>query len=402
MYSGNQQSGERDTARQWPDFYSILESSPEADSETLRRSINTLYVKANQQSDHRELNTRFYNQVLTQKVLPQCRRILLDQQTREAYNRQWHLHREGSEAALSYQEFVSEISKEGDIAGTLLLSDDEIGVLPGISSQSSQPTSAPPETLVTPETVASAQETVSAGPAVGETRKNPFPLVPAVAVLAALGIGGYSWNASRQNAAPETTPLAAPPVAASGNSAASPVDSNPVDSDGTFETMAGWGGIDGGKSIVEEGGNHFLRFVNENPAEVVQAAGQVALDPKWKRVTMSAKMRGTIKAKGKEGWYAPRITFQFLDAKAKMAGDWPDVLVLQKSSAQWAKVTRIYDVPTGATSIALTPGLWGTSGTFDIDDLIIKSADKSAAVPQKIAAQKPAPQIILAQKPTAY
>ncbi|HEX8550700.1 MAG TPA: hypothetical protein VF681_04005 [Abditibacteriaceae bacterium] len=146
--------------------------------------------------------------------------------------------------------------------------------------------------------------------------------------------------------------------------------------DGTFETAGGWQGIGDGKSIEKEDANHFLRFKNTNPNEVVAVAGRFALNPAWTRVTMSAKLRGTIQDKGKEGWYAPRLTFQFQNAEGKMVGDWPDVIRLEQSSAEWITVARTYEVPAGAVSISLTPGLWGTSGTFDMDDLVVKSADR--------------------------
>ena len=53
----------------WPDFYALLETTSDADSRTLRRQLNLLYDRTNQNSDHRELKKRFYFQLLNQKVL---------------------------------------------------------------------------------------------------------------------------------------------------------------------------------------------------------------------------------------------------------------------------------------------------------------------------------------------
>jgi beta-galactosidase len=149
--------------------------------------------------------------------------------------------------------------------------------------------------------------------------------------------------------------------------------------DGTFDTTTGWRGIDGTKTIEIEKGNRFLRFKNEKPEEVVAVEGRIPLQPTWKRVTMSVKMRGTLGAKGKEGWYAPRLTFQFQNAENKMVGDWPNVIQLETSSAEWMTVSRDYEVPEGATSIFITPGLWGTAGVLDFDDLVVKVADGATA-----------------------
>ncbi|PQV64740.1 hypothetical protein B1R32_1037 [Abditibacterium utsteinense] len=225
MHPGNLQNSDSQ-AKQWPDFYSILGSSPETDSETLRRSINTLYVKANEQSDHRELNTRFYNQVLTQKVLPQCRRILLNDQVRQAYNQQWYLHRDGAETALSYQDFIREVSKDANTANTLLLSEDEISILPGFGTEHStahstarKTTAGSPQTAGSSSEVVEAEEVIEApqdssiapaapltssafvvAPASPRVRadKKGFPILPALAALLVIGLGGFFWNSSRQ------------------------------------------------------------------------------------------------------------------------------------------------------------------------------------------------------------
>lgn len=227
--------------KQWPDFYSILDSAPDADSETLRRSINTLYVHANEQSDHRELSTRFYNQVLSQKVLPQCRSILLNERAREAYDYQWNLHREGAETALSYQDFIREITKGSGSASALLLSDNEIAILPTFRSDHSTPVaaktpiaapSAPPAAtpIAEPEVIEGEEvlepelspqmlltppvlSAVVMAPPAPMAPKKAFPIWPVLAGLFLLGgIGGYVWNALRK-----TTPLSATAATAKSN-----------------------------------------------------------------------------------------------------------------------------------------------------------------------------------------
>ncbi len=219
MQSGTLQSSDS-TNKQWPDFYSILDSSPETDGETLRRAINTRYIKANEQSDHRELNIRFYNQVLAQKVLPQCRLILLNEQMRKAYNQQWYLHRSGSDTALSYQEFIREISNDANNARNLLLSNDEISILPSLGVEPSPPAlSALKSTTAAPP----APSPVVPAPTV---QKKAFPVGAAVAGVLVLGIGGFVWNASRQSA-PDAIPAAATTVAPAVVSAATTVPTDP-------------------------------------------------------------------------------------------------------------------------------------------------------------------------------
>ena len=118
----------------WPDFYELLETAPEADPQTLRRQINLLYDRAQQNTDHRELKRRFYYQLLLQKVLPQCRRILLDSEARKAYDTQWQLHALGASDAISYQTFIKRMRQthEKVVTGMSAIDEDEIALLPAV------------------------------------------------------------------------------------------------------------------------------------------------------------------------------------------------------------------------------------------------------------------------------
>ncbi len=120
----------------WPDFYALLEADFNADSELLRRAISAAYAKASALCDHRDLNTRFANQTLIERVLPQCRRILLDSTLRRAYDQQWQLHREGNEMAQSYQAFLAEVKHRTDVDWPNKGSNaEETDFLPNVRSQ---------------------------------------------------------------------------------------------------------------------------------------------------------------------------------------------------------------------------------------------------------------------------
>lgn len=125
-----------ESADAWPDFYALLEVDPDADSEMLGRTINAAYAKSSALCDHRDLDTRFANQVLTERVLPQCRRILLDSTLRRAYDRQWKLHRDGEENAKSYHRFLDELEKGTSVdwpRGRIDIAETEF--LPNVRSQ---------------------------------------------------------------------------------------------------------------------------------------------------------------------------------------------------------------------------------------------------------------------------
>ena len=91
----------------WPDFYALMEVEPEAEREEIKRAINRLYTQATLNHDHRNLSKRLYFQTMHETVLPQARRILLDDDARRAYDEQWNLHRHNSEDALPYERFLA-------------------------------------------------------------------------------------------------------------------------------------------------------------------------------------------------------------------------------------------------------------------------------------------------------
>ena len=133
-FSATEAASGASSSVRWPDFYALLGTTPEADSKTLRRQINLLYDRADSNNDHRELKKRFYFQLLSHKVLPQCRRILLDATAREAYDEQRQLHVLGASDALTYTQFMGRLRRthENIASGLSLLDQEELKWLPAV------------------------------------------------------------------------------------------------------------------------------------------------------------------------------------------------------------------------------------------------------------------------------
>lgn len=195
----------------WPDFYAILDAQPELDDKELRRIIGERYQQASNKMDHRDLSVRFYNQVLTQKVLPACRRILLNPEMRTLYDEQLRLHRNGATDAISYHKFVVEVTLT---KSTCLLDSNELSILPSIDGESAHsPLRAlnvagkPPQRVRT-ETEAvtvrmQSSVPVAAPPTAGHAKsKSPVPLA-AIAGVAVLLLGAGGWFMTRP--APEAS-----------------------------------------------------------------------------------------------------------------------------------------------------------------------------------------------------
>lgn len=92
---------------QWIDYYALLEVPAGADEDSIRRRIGKVYADAAANGDHRNPARRDYYRALVERVLPQCRRVMLDAQWRERYDEQHRLHREQNGTAQNYVEFVS-------------------------------------------------------------------------------------------------------------------------------------------------------------------------------------------------------------------------------------------------------------------------------------------------------
>lgn len=97
---------------QWIDYYTLLDVPINADEDTIRRRIGKVYTDAASNSDHRNATRREYYRSLVERVLPQCRRVLLDSEWRARYDHQHLLHREKDGAAQSYVEFIGSMRKE--------------------------------------------------------------------------------------------------------------------------------------------------------------------------------------------------------------------------------------------------------------------------------------------------
>ena len=93
----------------WPDFYELLSLAPDATADEVRARISRAYLQALANVDHRQIERRDQYKTMIERVIPQARRILLDEQTRQLYDEQLALHQAGDASALPYAEFVAQL-----------------------------------------------------------------------------------------------------------------------------------------------------------------------------------------------------------------------------------------------------------------------------------------------------
>jgi hypothetical protein len=103
---------------QWLDFYALLDVPVSADEDTIRKRIGKVYSEAAANSDHRDLSRRHYFQALVERVLPQCRRVLLDPEWRAKYDRQHILHSRNDPSAQDYVAFIASMRGGNDFTAT--------------------------------------------------------------------------------------------------------------------------------------------------------------------------------------------------------------------------------------------------------------------------------------------
>ncbi|MEO5714446.1 MAG: hypothetical protein ABIT37_13240 [Luteolibacter sp.] len=159
---------------------------------------------------------------------------------------------------------------------------------------------------------------------------------------------------------------------------------------GSFEASSktpgwpdGWTPMKAGGSWEPEAGNHFLRLTSTTPGSMIMLyreisipAGATALDLTWRQRVSNLKV-------GAQAWFDARIMMDFKDAGGAKVSPGPSAPYARKDTGGWQDKSLRLNVPTGATVLKFMPALFQVeSGTFDLDDIVIKVATPAApAVP---------------------
>ncbi|HEX8550703.1 MAG TPA: hypothetical protein VF681_04020 [Abditibacteriaceae bacterium] len=98
----------------------------------------------------------------------------------------------------------------------------------------------------------------------------------------------------------------------------------------------------------------------------------VKFDPAAKKLVVSARLKLSNFERGPEGWHGPRIALRFLNANnAPLDGGPPTPDIT--GNTDWATKQVTFDIPVGATQLQIQPGLWGSKGLLEIDDITVKA-----------------------------
>jgi hypothetical protein len=173
-------------------------------------------------------------------------------------------------------------------------------------------------------------------------------------------------------AKPTNTPADKSTPADKAASAAAPPTSHLVDFEKENvggEMKGAWGAVKGKVAVAEQAGNKYLRFTNDEVDKSTQLHYLFDLNPQWKSVRISARMKTVGVKRGPKPANLPSIFLAWQDAKRKAVSY--GFFGLDKDS-DWTTVERTYAVPEGARSVKLSVGLNRSTGEMLVDDIKVE------------------------------
>jgi hypothetical protein len=138
-------------------------------------------------------------------------------------------------------------------------------------------------------------------------------------------------------------------------------------------------------SWENEDGNHFIRMTSSTPGSLIMLAQEIAIPSGTEALQLTWRWRVTNLKVGAKPWFDARILLELADADGTKISPQPAPAHSRGTKDQWVKGSLSFLVPQGATTLKVTPTLFSvTSGTIDIDDLVLQPTDTA---PLKAAAQ---------------
>jgi hypothetical protein len=140
----------------------------------------------------------------------------------------------------------------------------------------------------------------------------------------------------------------------------------------------------GGKNLVEEEGNHFVRLQSVEPGKMVMDYRTADLPEGVKALELTWRQRITGLKKGVQPWFDARIIMEWKDAAGVKMKETPPPAYSQKDTAGWVEKSTTFLVPEGAATLVLMPSLFQVNaGTFDLDNFVLKPVDPAPILAKK-------------------
>ncbi len=169
-------------------------------------------------------------------------------------------------------------------------------------------------------------------------------------------------------------------------------------SNGNMETDAdgdnwpdGWPKLKVGGTWEQEEGNHFIRMTSTSPGSTVMLYHEIKIPAGVQAVELSFRQRITGLKLGKQAWFDARIMMEFMNADREKVSPAPSAPYSRKDTTGWVQKSVTFAIPEGAAFLKFMPSLFNVeAGTWDLDDIVIRSIDPApvkAAVDAAVAAR---------------
>jgi hypothetical protein len=131
-----------------------------------------------------------------------------------------------------------------------------------------------------------------------------------------------------------------------------------------------------------EDGNHFLRFTQKTPGEMIMLYTNVTFPKEAKQVKLAYRIRYANVTPGEQSWFDARFLMKFMDApwNGKEIKPGPKVPNFKGDSNGWQEKSQVIGISEGAKALAFMPCLFKVeSGTMDLDDISFTVVDGQPA-----------------------
>jgi len=144
-----------------------------------------------------------------------------------------------------------------------------------------------------------------------------------------------------------------------------------VVTNGGFENgLEGWAN-DGGRISPESREGTGALMIRQSAPRWSGAWQKVSIPGGTRSVRVAGWLRSDSVRGGKENWERGRLSVEFHDAKGDTVGGYPLAVGQVRGKSPWARVERVYPVPSGATWIKLECALGNSTGTLYCDDISV-------------------------------
>jgi endoglucanase len=138
----------------------------------------------------------------------------------------------------------------------------------------------------------------------------------------------------------------------------------------------GWPKLKAGASWEKEESNRFIRMTSPSPGAMVMLYSELRIPEGVKALELTWRQRVTNLKRGSNSWHDARIIMEFMDANRGKIGPSPNPAATGRDTNGWEEKATSFLIPEGAAIIKFMPSLFNVAtGTFDLDDMVLKPID---------------------------